>query len=71
MQPTINDWGEASLQIWIGADEAIHYDSLFSKRWPGSFDRLLECVSNNPCNSGDVDWAAVQDEYSAWEKDDN
>lgn len=71
MKSTINDWCEASLQIWIGDDEAIHYDSLFSKRWLGSFNRLLESVSNSSCDSGDIDWAAVRDEYSAWEKDDN
>lgn len=63
MKLTLNDWCEAPLQIWIGSDDAIHYDSLFEKRWPGSFELLLACVEDNICDDGSIDWMNVQDEY--------
>ncbi|KKL47517.1 hypothetical protein LCGC14_2334750 [marine sediment metagenome] len=70
MKPNLNDWCEASLQIWIGADEAIHYDSLFEKRWPGSFKRLLDCVENN-IDDRSINWVNVQNEYLVGENDEN
>lgn len=69
MKPNLNDWCEAPLQIWIGKDENIYYDSLFKERWPGSFERLLACVENNADDSGLINWVNVQDDYDAGESD--
>jgi hypothetical protein len=65
-KPTVNDWCEAPLQIWLGKDGAIHYDSTFEKRWPGSWERLMSVVADN-CHgdSGRIDWCGVQDEYES------
>lgn len=68
---TTNDWCEAPLQIWIGKNGTIHYDSLFKKRWPGSFERLLACVEDNICDSESINWMNVQDDYDAGESDDS
>lgn len=63
MTITLNDWCEAPLQIWIGKkDGAIHYDSLFQRRWKGSFNLLLQCIEDN-IDDEDIIWPKVQDDY--------
>lgn len=62
---TLDDWCEANLKIWIGKDEAIHYDSVFQKGWPGDFDLLLACVEDNICDDELIDWEGVQKDYEA------
>lgn len=65
-KPNPNDWCEAPLQVWVKSDDGtIHYDSLFEKRWPGSFELLMACVEDNIYDDGFIDWAKVQDEYLA------
>lgn len=67
--PTRNEWMDAPFQIWVGPDGSIHYDSLFQKRWTGSWDRLMRCIENNIYSSSSINWPAVQDSYQALEEE--